>query len=208
MRKTKEDTLITHNRILDAAVELFGRQGVSHTSLNDIALQAGVTRGAIYWHFDNKIALFTAMIERLICPLLLRSEERFQLMRANPLAFLRAGTTEFLNKLSHDPDFYRVFEILWHKCEYVGEMATIRHKHLDEGESHIDIIQQTIALAQEQGQLNRRLDSHQAAIGLVALMDGLIFNWTKNQQMFSLEAYGLPIMDAFFEGLGANNGDE
>jgi TetR/AcrR family acrAB operon transcriptional repressor len=203
VRKTKEDAQITRCRILDAAVELFERQGVSQTSLNDIARQAGVTRGAIYWYFDNKVDLFTAMIERLVCPLLVHSEERATYIRRDPLGFLRAISGEFLTKLTHDPDFYRVFEIFWHKCEYVGDMAVLRHKHLDESENHLDIIQQAITLAQEQGQIGKRLTGHQATIGLVALMDGLVFTWTKNRQMFALEDYGIPILNAFFNGLGA-----
>ena len=76
VRRTKEDAQETRNRILDAAVEVFNRQGVAQTSLNDIAAEAGVTRGAIYWHFANKVALFDAMINRLICPLQINSEDR------------------------------------------------------------------------------------------------------------------------------------
>ncbi|MDR2637258.1 MAG: TetR family transcriptional regulator [Zoogloeaceae bacterium] len=205
VRKTKEDACITRNRILDAAVELFESQGVSRTSLNGIATHAGVTRGAIYWHFKNKVDLFSAMIERLVCPLLLRSEERTQLMRHDPMGFLRAATMEFFDKLASDPNFYRVFEIFWHKCEYVGDMAIIRHKHLDEGEHHIGIIYEAFAYAQEKGQISTPLTPRQATIGLVSLTDGLIFNWTKNRQLFSLKNDGLPVVDVFLRGLGCRD---
>ena len=60
VRRTKEDALETRKRILDAAVEVFNRLGVAQTSLNDVAKEAGVTRGAIYWHFTNKVAMFDA----------------------------------------------------------------------------------------------------------------------------------------------------
>ena len=203
VRKTKEDAQVTRHRILDAAVEVFGRQGVSQTSLNDIAKEAGVTRGAIYWHFENKVDLFNAMIERLVCPLLLKSETRQQLMEQDPLGFLRASTVEFLGKLTHDPKFRRVFEIFWHKCEYVGDMATLRQRYLEEGESHIDIIEQAMAKAQEKGQIGRGLTPHQATIGLVAVVDGLAFNWTKNLGLFPLETYGIPVVDTYLRGLMA-----
>ncbi|MDR2165260.1 MAG: TetR family transcriptional regulator [Zoogloeaceae bacterium] len=201
VRKTKEDARITRSRILDAAMELFERQGVSRTSLNDIAHHAGVTRGAIYWHFKNKVELFTAMIERLACPLLLEREKRARLMQENPLEFLDTITREFIGRLEHDPNFFRMFEIFWHKCEYVGEMEAIRHKHLKEGESHIDIIQRSFAIAREKGQIGADLTPHQAAIGLVALIDGLIFNWTKNRALFSLETYAPQIFNAFLRGI-------
>ncbi|MDR2365192.1 MAG: TetR family transcriptional regulator [Zoogloeaceae bacterium] len=207
-RKTKEDACITRNHILDAAVECFGKQGVSRTSLNDIARQAGVTRGAIYWHFSNRGELFVAMVERLVCPLILQSEEYFrQMMTADPLGFIRASTLGFFDKLTHDANFYRVFEILWHKCEYVGEMADIRKRHLDEGEKHIDILQQAFIRMRQNGQLSSRLTPHQATIALISLVDGLIFNWTKsNRLLFPLESYGRPILNAFLDSLQTGEG--
>ena len=69
VRKTKEEARETRNRILDAAEQVFYDKGVSRTSLADIAAQAGVTRGAIYWHFANKGDLFTAMFDRVLLPL-------------------------------------------------------------------------------------------------------------------------------------------
>src|SRR3954462_12004933 len=69
VRKTKEEALATRGRILDAAEELFQAQGVAGTSLQDIAAAAGVTRGAIYWHFDDKADLFNAMMARVCLPL-------------------------------------------------------------------------------------------------------------------------------------------
>jgi TetR/AcrR family transcriptional regulator, acrAB operon repressor len=203
VRRTKEDAQVTRNRILDTAVEVFNHKGVSQTSLNDIAKEAGVTRGAIYWHFDNKVAMFNAMIERLVCPLLINAEDRDARIAANPLLFIREATEEFVGKMLTDTNFRKVFEIFWHKCEYVGEMATIRDSHLDEGENHIDILQRAFSLAGERGQLGKALTPHQATIGLIALIDGLLFNWTKNPAMFPLEAYARPIVATYLSGLGA-----
>jgi TetR/AcrR family acrAB operon transcriptional repressor len=53
-RATKEEALETRNRIIDAAEEVMFARGVAQTSLADVADAAGVTRGAIYWHFKNK----------------------------------------------------------------------------------------------------------------------------------------------------------
>lgn len=67
-RRTKEDALKTRQAILDAAIEVFSAQGVSRATLAGIASQAGVTRGAIYWHFDNKEALLEALWDQLLLP--------------------------------------------------------------------------------------------------------------------------------------------
>lgn len=206
VRRTKEDAQETRNRILDTAVEVFNRQGVAETSLNDIAREAGVTRGAIYWHFANKVSMFDAMIERLVCPLMFNSGDRDARMAADPLGFVRAATDEFIGKMLNDASFRRVFEIFWHKCEYVGDMAHLRDSHLEEGENHIEILQRAFALAfakaQENGQMSHRLSPHQATIGLISLVDGLLYNWTKKPEMFPLASYAPAVLDTWFTGLG------
>lgn len=68
-RRTKKDALLTRSALLDAAECLFQERGVSRTSLADIARAAGVTRGAVYWHFKDKADLFGAMLERVTLPL-------------------------------------------------------------------------------------------------------------------------------------------
>jgi AcrR family transcriptional regulator len=62
-RKTKEEAEQTRLRILTAAEAVFCRQGVAASSLHDIARRAGVTRGAVYWHFANKEALLATLLE-------------------------------------------------------------------------------------------------------------------------------------------------
>src|SRR3954462_5605794 len=69
VRRSKEDALATRNSLLDAAEHVFLAQGVAGTSLNDIAVAAGTTRGAIYWHFRDKADLFNAMMDRVVMPL-------------------------------------------------------------------------------------------------------------------------------------------
>ena len=53
----------TRLAILEAAVRIFSRSGVSAATLEDIATEAGVTRGALCWHFHSKDDLLTAIIQ-------------------------------------------------------------------------------------------------------------------------------------------------
>ena len=50
--------------VLDAAEIVFKQQGVAASTLNDIAKMAGMTGGAIYWHFKDKCERVRAMCER------------------------------------------------------------------------------------------------------------------------------------------------
>lgn len=205
VRKTKEEALETRCSILDAAERVFHGKGVSNTSLADIATEAGVTRGAIYWHFKNKADLFGAMVQRLMEPLEAQMAELQQRQWDNPLDSVRAQARLFFNRIAEDPGFHRVFEIAWHKCEYVGEMAEIRDNHLECGNRHLALCEATFRAAQDKGFLPATVDPRQAALGIMAIIDGLIVNWTLDSSLFSLESCGAAVVDSFLAGLSASS---
>ena len=47
-------------QILDAALTVFSQKGYHATNVSDVAAQAGVSQGTIYWYFESKEELFTA----------------------------------------------------------------------------------------------------------------------------------------------------
>lgn len=51
-------------RILSAALECFARDGFDRARVDEVARRAGVSKGAIYWHFPDKASLFKAVVER------------------------------------------------------------------------------------------------------------------------------------------------
>ena len=54
---------VTRERILSAAMTVFAQKGWQKTSLDEVASAAGMTKGAIYWHFRNKNDLFFALLD-------------------------------------------------------------------------------------------------------------------------------------------------
>ena len=118
-RRTKEEALATRNRLLDAAELLFQAQGVSQTTLQQIAQQAGATRGAIYWHFKDKADLFNAMMERVILPLE-APPKAAALSHDDPLAEIEEGMVHALTLMTTDPQVRRVFDVATHKVEYLS----------------------------------------------------------------------------------------
>lgn len=89
MSRRKADAERTRETILDAAETTFLAQGVSRTTLAHIAQAAGVTRGAIYWHFEDKAALFDALLERVRIPLDEIVDDAAQRLGTTPVACLR-----------------------------------------------------------------------------------------------------------------------
>lgn len=63
-RKTKEESQKTRDGILDAAERVFLEKGVGTTAMADLADAAGVSRGAVYGHYKNKIEVCLAMCDR------------------------------------------------------------------------------------------------------------------------------------------------
>ncbi len=60
-----QQSAVTRKAILASCLKLFARHGFSTTSIDDIARAAGITKGAVYWHFENKEELFQAILEEI-----------------------------------------------------------------------------------------------------------------------------------------------
>jgi len=200
-RRTKEEAAATRDSILDAAEKLFVEQGVSRTTLQHIATAAGVTRGAIYWHFDDKGALFNAMMERAILPLEAEMQVLDQVESDDPLVDLRNHMLAVLDRTVNDPGARRVFEIATLKVEFVGEMNAVRQRRQDNLASWKSRAERRIRLAAEKGLVARDVDAAQVALGLWTMIDGLIRNWMFNPQEFDLLALGECVIDPYLAGL-------
>ncbi len=200
-RRTKEEALATRNLILDTAELVFGRRGVSRTSLNEIAQTAGLTRGAIYWHFKDKTELFDAMMERVLLPMEAELHIGDEQMAPDALAGLRQGCIEALKKIVADPQVRRVFEIAIHKVEYVDELQAVRDRRRDACKEHLDHFERSMAQAIRRGQLSRRISARSAALGMQSLLEGLLQNWMLDPQAFDLVRVGTQVIDTYLAGL-------
>ncbi|WP_022964675.1 TetR family transcriptional regulator [Halopseudomonas pelagia] len=68
-RRSSEDAARTRLEIISAAAKVFCREGITGATLEEIALEAGITRGAIYWHFKGKQGLLQALLNEHPLPL-------------------------------------------------------------------------------------------------------------------------------------------
>jgi len=206
-RRTKEDAQTTRHSLLDAAELLFQAQGVSRTSLNDIAKQAGTSRGAIYWHFKDKADLFNAMMERVTLPL----EQSFQDLgrdtQLDPLVGLCGGVREALLRISSDPQTRRVFEVATHKVEYVDELQAVRLRHLKARHEFLSQVKRGLQASAAWQAVELAIPAGTAAEGLHAIIDGLIQNWLLDRAVFDLVGVGQQVMAVYLCGLGLKPGD-
>ena len=203
-RRTKEEAQETRGRILDAAETVFHGKGVAHSSLAEIAEVAGVTRGAIYWHFKDKADLFEAMMDRVTLPLEDILEAAGHGAPSDPLALLKLCTTDVLLRTARDKHLQRVFDIAYHKCEYVGDAAGVRERHIASQQDCLRQIEKGFKACAAAGALPADLNAKEAALGALSLVSGLIANWVLAPKSFSLERHAANLVDTYFRGLATS----
>lgn len=202
-RRTKDEALETRHRILDVAERVFSERGVTRTSLADIAKAAGVTRGAVYWHFADKADLFCNMFARVTMPMespVCHTDHR---TAADPLNSIRTMMIGILRWTSEDPQARRVFHIVFHKCEHVDEMEPVWQRINEMRAGCLRQIEDGLLAAVKKGQLPRTLNAKQAAVGLRALLDGLISNWVQDPDSHPVAHDAGLLVDLFLNALHA-----
>ncbi len=200
-RNTKEEALATRGRILDAAERVFQAQGVSATSLQHIALAAGVTRGAVYWHFNDKADVFEAMLSRVVLPMEAAAAAQLEQGASAPLQRLRAHLASLFAWIEGDAQAQRVFDIMTTRVEYVDKLSALRERQAASCRDYQLRLQTVLEQAQRAGQISAQGPARPLAIGLFALIDGLIRNWVLEPNSHALQSTGLQAVDHYLAGL-------
>ncbi len=200
-RKTPEEARQTYDAILDAAEVVFCEQGVARASLCDIASAAGVTRGAIYGHFRNKVDVFSRMYERVHLPIERLVEAGADSQASDPLGRLRGLLVKVLQDTARDPRQRRVLEILYHKCEMTPELGRLVEHQQGLRARAIDHTRRYLHSAVACGQLPAETDCERAAVGVHAYVTGLIANWLFDPASFDLSAEAEPLVGWYLAAL-------
>lgn len=219
-RRTKHEAQATREHLLDMAEQVILARGLSRTSLQDIAQAAGLSRGAIYWHFADKVALFNAIMDRVDLPL----EQALALARAglpagsappqpdnpappsvapSPLQALRTLALAPFALMQRDPRARRAFTILLHRAEFVGELAPLAARQDDAIQDCQGQMAQLFDQAAQQGLLAPGITPAIAATALLALIDGLLRLCTHRQDAPDTGPLPAvtPAIDALLSGL-------
>ncbi|MBF58039.1 TetR family transcriptional regulator [Halomonas sp. FeN2] len=205
MSRRKADAERTRETILDAAETTFLAQGVSRTTLAHIAQAAGVTRGAIYWHFEDKAALFDALLERVRVPLDEIVDEVVARLGSAPADCLREIALRSLAAISHDLPLQRAATIVLHRCEKLEEehpricMITRLSEHAEAR------VEQLFEQAQVAGTLRADLTPASARRQFHGFLIGVCFDWLQDTQQHSLADESSGIVETLMRGLLVEN---
>ena len=191
VRKTKEDAELTRQRILDAARSVFLKRGVSRSTLEHIATEANVTRGAVYWHFENKTEIFHAIREQVFLPLIDSIDDTLSPavknilspaieMSENPLNQIEASLCNTVNQLNDNQQMREIYEIMMIKCEYVDDFATVLHQMMNNCVCIVEKLEAAYERAKAQNLLATTLSPKALALDTHLFFGGLLHMWVKD----------------------------
>jgi AcrR family transcriptional regulator len=106
MSENTEKGISTRDRIVATARRLFAASGYEGTSTETVLSESGVSRGALYHHFENKEALFAAVLEAVEAHVA-KATARASANIDDPVEALRAGFDTFLD-LACDPEVRQI----------------------------------------------------------------------------------------------------
>ena len=202
-RKTKDDAQLTCAALLDAAEQVFFNNGVAGTTLNDIATSAGLTRGAIYWHFKDKTELVEALFARAMLPMEAMLNALEQASDTHPLQALRTMCVQALTDLARSPEQQRVFSIMFLKCEHVGPLAHMMDERQAKKAECLEQVLTVLQRAVNTGHLPPDTDVVLAQQVISNFMGGTMREWLFSPQSYALDESAPAMVDMLLAGLQA-----
>jgi TetR/AcrR family transcriptional regulator, acrAB operon repressor len=200
MRKTKEEAAITRQILLKAALSVFSRKGYAATTLEDIAQEAGVTRGAIYWHFGSKVELYMSLIETYA----VRGNEIVGQVASEGGSFVEVILRIFIRMLEaveDDNDLRAVMELSLFKTEYLPELEPMRQQSLQRSRAMVESIAGWMHQGIASGAIRSGVDPLDLARSFLAYQDGAIYMWLSDPQAFSLKERAEALADIYLKGV-------
>jgi AcrR family transcriptional regulator len=125
VRRTKAQADQTREAVIDAAEKVFFQRGVSRASLEEVAQAAGVTRGAVYWHFTDKVDLVLAIRDRLRLPWQEIASNLLTPPTDDPLGFLEQSISKLFRRYATDEQKKVQLTIVLIRCDYTDETQHI-----------------------------------------------------------------------------------
>jgi TetR/AcrR family transcriptional regulator, acrAB operon repressor len=181
-RKTKEDALATRALIIDAARRVFHAEGVHRSTLDKVARAAGLTRGAVYWHFANKAELFLAVkttytsefdaLQRLLSP----QDD------TSGLEAIHQYLVALFNTLLNHSEARETLEIILLRCEYVEEFNAVLQIITEPCTDILTSFTRLYELAKAQNTLKDGLDPEIMALDTLSFVRGTLRGILSGQQ--------------------------
>ena len=158
-------------RILQSAVTIFSKNGFDKSRMEDISLEAGISKGTLYLYFKSKDELFFAICENNIKKL----KEQLDFLLAQKKEDLIYNVEKFYDNFHKaiKDDEQKVYMELISECSRNPKIRNVMYSHRIKV---FDIVSKYLYLQIDKGLLKKDLDVEAISSGLVSIYDGLTLN--------------------------------
>lgn len=193
----------TRERIIASAARVFARKGYHGASLDEVAADAGLTKGAVYWHFQSKSDLFLVLLDARFQRDTAEMAGKFdaahrQDEQYDPFTSMQRVLLQLVDQIESDRDWPRLFlEFLGHaRDEAVHQrIGAVYRQSYAFSQSLLDQLKQ-------RGHSNCNADSFVTAVFWGALIDGLVLAWLANPELIDLKQLMPKIAELVWQGVG------
>ncbi len=199
VRKTREETEKTRVSLLQSALKVFSTKGFVRSTLNDIAKDAGVSRGAIYWHFKDKVALFEALSAHIDECSGIHTEELLE-NSFSSLEDIGEKLLVWLGKLETDEQFRTFYEFINFKIEYHEELDPVLKKQRSMKRALLKRFINDFNKMQETGLMRKNINTRHAAFMTMFFFTGLVELWLFDHDLFSIPKDAPHMIEQFLKG--------
>ena len=202
MSKRVEAGKKTRREILSAALRVFGEQGYSATRLEDVAKEAGISRGPIYWHFSSKENLHSEILKSSLKKYKNRIDKALKSMDGSPLTKIRNLLKELFVMLEDDKEYRDAYSTFIFRGELTGEAGRIYNETM--GGYYREAAQTLAKLISEgmqTGEIKADTNPQLAASALLYYISGVEFAWLSVPDLFPAKEAAIDLADAYIRGL-------
>ncbi|MFD1956945.1 TetR/AcrR family transcriptional regulator [Paenibacillus thailandensis] len=194
----------TKSKILISARRVFARHGYDGATLDLVAHDAGLTKGAVYWHFSSKSDLFLALCEQSLSKLMRELPKQAQQAAASPnpleaLQLLLESEFQSCEKESGERPLL-FFEFVANSRE-----PEVRHKLSEAFTALLLGTADVMKDLQRQGLVHERPDPHALSVVLHSLINGIVLMWLLAPDQVSFKTLSQQCSQILWHGIRPHN---
>jgi TetR/AcrR family transcriptional regulator, fatty acid metabolism regulator protein len=189
-----------YHTILEAAIKVFAEQGFFHSTISQIAKEAGVAGGTIYLYFKNKDDILLQFFEHKTKQVFSGFREEVE-KAGSAIDKLKNLIRRHLTEFQNDKNMAVVFQ---------AEARQTRHieKQIKEiTKMYLEMVGELIEQGQEEGSIRKDLYVSLVKRYILGAVDEVINTWVHAGGRYELASMADPLVDLYFLGIGSNGTD-
>ena len=202
MRRTKEDADKTRQALLSAALRVFSRDGYAVSKIDEIADEAGVTRGALYHHFGGKAALYNALVDEISGRVLRVVNDAVE-EGGSTLDVFRRVFVRSVSYVAKDPEWEAVNRLVIHSSHRDPRVKKGDVQRFEARKQSLEQTAQGVRDGIKEGEIRSDVDPESVARHFMSLQHGLLSLWIADPKGFDLAVEAERAADLFIRGIEA-----